>query len=105
MHWAAGSPLLLGGDFNIRPERSAFVFDALERNHGLTARIEGNVIDQLLVVGMEVLEPPARWKSARREVPDPTARFGSEPLPIRLSDHAPVQARFALAEVAQAGDQ
>lgn len=104
--WAAGTPLLLGGDLNIRPARSNLVFDALERDHGLRPRTPGDAIDHLLVRGLEVLEPPERWEPERREVPDPTARPGSEALPIRLSDHAPVHARFSLDEPgdAQAAD-
>lgn len=93
--WAAGASLLLGGDFNIRPARSGAVFAALERDHGLAPATPGDAIDHLLVRGIEVCEAPAQWPPVRREVPDPTAAAGSEPLPIRLSDHAPVQARFA----------
>ena len=104
VEWAGGEPLLLGGDFNIRPSRSAFVFDALEREHGLAPRTPGNVIDHLLLRGAETLEPGAQWAPERREVADPTAPSGSTPLPIRLSDHAPVQARFSLPDQAQADD-
>lgn len=96
VEWAGADPLVLGGDFNIRPERSAFVFDQLERDHGLRPRIAGNVIDQLLGRGLDAVDAPSRWEAARREVPDPTAPEGTRPLPIRLSDHAPVQATFAL---------
>ena len=101
LHWAGGSPLLLGGDFNIRPERSPQVYERLESEHGLSSPIPGNVIDQLLARGLDPVEPPARWKPEDREVPDPTASPGASRLPIRLSDHSPVRARFA----AQASDQ
>lgn len=101
--WAGDSPLLLGGDFNIRPARSDFVFDAIERDHGLRPRTPGDAIDHLLARGLDVVEPPQRWEPERREVPDPTAHPGSEALPIRLSDHAPVTARFAFSDP-QAGD-
>ncbi len=102
--WAAGAPLLLGGDFNIRPARSGPVFAALERDHGLAPATPGDAIDHLLVSGIELLEAPARWPPERREVADPTAPAGTAPLPIRLSDHAPVQARFAFGVAAPAGE-
>lgn len=95
--WAAGAPLLLGGDFNIRPARSGSVFAALERDHGLAPPTPGDAIDHLLVRSIEVLEAPLQWPPERREVADPTAPPGTKPLPIRLSDHAPVQARFSFA--------
>lgn len=103
--WAGQAPLLLGGDFNIRPARSGFVFEALERDHGLAPPTPGDAIDHLLTRGLEVVEPPARWKPERREVPDPTARPGTVALPIRLSDHAPVSARFTLPERVQPSDR
>lgn len=103
--WAGGAPLLLGGDFNIRPARSGFVFDALERDHDLAAPTPGDAIDHLLVRGLEVVEAAARWEPERREVGDPTARRSGAVLPIRLSDHAPVSARFAIADDAQSIDR
>ena len=105
LEWAGGEPLLLGGDFNIRPARSKFVFDQLESDLGLAPRTPGDAIDHLLVNGLDVLEAPAQWEPERREVPDPTAPAGTMPLPIRLSDHAPVSARFSLPDAAQADDQ
>lgn len=104
LHWADGSPLLLGGDFNIRPAKSGFVFDALARERGLAPATPGDAIDHLLVHGLDVVEAPAKWAPERREVPDPTAGRGAPALPIRLSDHAPVQARFALPPAAQVDD-
>lgn len=93
--WAEGAPLLLGGDFNLRPALSRHVFEALARDHGLEAPTGERVIDHLLTRGVEVLEPPRQWDPERREVPDPTASRGRR-LPIRLSDHAPVEALIEL---------
>ncbi|MCB0865135.1 MAG: endonuclease/exonuclease/phosphatase family protein [Solirubrobacterales bacterium] len=104
VEWAGGEPLLFGGDFNIRPARSSFVFDALERDFGLHPRTPGDAIDHLLVRGLDVVEAPAQLPPEDREVPDPTAEPGSLPLPIRLSDHAPVFGRFALPQPAQSDD-
>jgi len=93
--WAAGTPLILGGDFNLRPALSRHVFDRLEAEHGLRAPTGERVIDHLLVAGLEIVGPARQWAPARREVPDPTARPSRPALAIRLSDHAPVEALFA----------
>jgi len=89
--WARGRPLILGGDFNLRPALSGHVFEALERDHGLAAPTAPKVIDHILVTGAEVVAATAQWDPEAREVPDPTASGGLA-LPIRLSDHAPVEA-------------
>ena len=86
---AGESPLVLGGDFNVRPRRSD-VFDRLEAEFGLTGVTGESSIDHLLVRGVEVLEPAEAWPPARRDVPDPESG-----LMIRLSDHAPVALRFS----------
>lgn len=102
--WAGGRAMLLGGDFNLRPALSGHVFEALERDHGLAAPTGPRVIDHLTVRGAEVVEKPEQWEPERREVPDPTAG-GGRVLPIRLSDHAPVEALIRLPSGAQAGTQ
>ena len=92
--WARGAALVLGGDFNLRPALSRHVFDRLDTELGLAAPTGERVIDHLLAAGLEIADPPRQWAPEEREVPDPTASHG--PLPIRLSDHAPVSARFVL---------
>ncbi|HET6831065.1 MAG TPA: endonuclease/exonuclease/phosphatase family protein [Solirubrobacterales bacterium] len=94
--WAGGTALILGGDFNLRPVLSRPVFDRLEAEHDLKSPTGERVIDHLLARGLEIVEPAAQWPPERREVPDPTGvdRDGRR-LPIRLSDHAPVEALFA----------
>jgi hypothetical protein len=95
VRWAAGSPLLFGGDFNLRPTRSGHVFEALERETGLAQATGEKAIDHLLVKGAEIVAPPRQWPAEQREIPDPTAT--AEPaLPVRLSDHSPVEAAFLL---------
>jgi len=95
--WAGGTPLILGGDFNLRPALSRPVFDRLEAEHGLRAPTGERVIDHLLGRGLEIVEAPAQWPPERREVPDPTgADRSGRRLPVRLSDHAPVEALFGI---------
>ena len=83
--WAGDTPLLLGGDLNLRPEETD-VFERLTERYGFSAPTAG-LLDHLLVRGLEVAEPAAPWPPERREVAEGD-------LAIRLSDHAPVQATF-----------
>jgi endonuclease/exonuclease/phosphatase family metal-dependent hydrolase len=82
--WAAGAPLLFGGDLNLRPAESPAIFAELERRFGLTGTTAPDAIDHLLVSGLEQVEAPAAWPGERREVE-------VEGLALRLSDHAPVE--------------
>ena len=89
VEWAAGAPLVLGGDFNLRPRQSA-VFGELARRHGLSEPSEPDAIDHLLARGLEVVEASRTWPAERREL-------GGGGLALRLSDHAPVEAHFRTA--------
>ncbi len=89
--FAAGAPLIFGGDLNLRPAEDPEVFARLRQDFGLGEPTAPRAIDHLLTRGLEVLEEPAPWPPERRELP-----LGGRAL--RLSDHAPVQARFAAAE-------
>jgi endonuclease/exonuclease/phosphatase family metal-dependent hydrolase len=89
LEWAEGAPLVLGGDFNLRP-RASGVFDELELVHGLSGASAPDAIDHLLVRGAERLEPAEAWPDIRRDVPDPGTG-----LSLRLSDHAPVLSRIS----------
>jgi endonuclease/exonuclease/phosphatase family metal-dependent hydrolase len=89
--FAGDAPLIFGGDLNLRPAEDPAVFERLREDFGLAAPTAPRAIDHLLSRGLEVLDPPAAWPPERRELPlDGRA--------LRLSDHAPVQARFAVAE-------
>jgi endonuclease/exonuclease/phosphatase family metal-dependent hydrolase len=89
--FAGTAPLIFGGDLNLRPAEQPAVFERLREDFGLAAPTTPRAIDHLLTRGLEVLEPPAQWPPERRELPlDGRA--------LRLSDHAPVEARFAAAE-------
>ncbi len=83
---AGDAPLILGGDFNIRPVQSG-VYDELAQRYGLAPVTAPDALDHLLVRNAEILEAPTSWPAETREIP----RDG---LSLRLSDHAPVQARF-----------
>lgn len=87
--WARGAPLLFGGDFNLRPAENPAVFTELRERFGLTAPTGPRAIDHILARGLEVIEPPRPWPAERREL-----REGDRAL--RLSDHAPVEAHFAM---------
>jgi endonuclease/exonuclease/phosphatase family metal-dependent hydrolase len=89
--FAGEAPLIFGGDLNLRPAEDPAAFARLREDFGLAAPTAPRAIDHLLTRGLEVLEPPAQWPPERRELPlDGRA--------LRLSDHAPVQARFAVTE-------
>jgi len=87
--WAGDAPLLIAGDFNIRPGESG-VFEELASAHAIEGATAADAIDHILSRGLEVVEPARRWPPSRREVEQ-----GG--LAIRLSDHAPVEAEFAVA--------
>lgn len=89
--WAAGSPLIFGGDFNLRPGKQPRIFERLREEFGLAPTTAPDAIDHILCRGLEVVEPPTRWPDEQRELP----LAGRA---LRLSDHAPVQARFRAAE-------
>ena len=84
VEWAGDRPLILAGDFNLRP-RSSGVFGELERRHGLTGITAPDSIDHLLVRGVESAGPPRAWPPEARELQADDGRA------LRLSDHAPVE--------------
>jgi endonuclease/exonuclease/phosphatase family metal-dependent hydrolase len=93
VEWAGEAPLVLGGDFNLRPHNHAELFDELAREYGLIGATAPDAIDHLLVRRLGVVEAPAAWPAGQREleVEVPAGRRR-----LRLSDHAPVEARFRL---------
>ena len=82
LEWAGGVPLVLGGDFNLRPKRSR-VFEQLAGNYGLSGVTADEGIDHLLVWGGDA-GPPRSWEPEAREIVE-------DGLALRLSDHAPVE--------------
>ena len=90
--WAGGRPLVFGGDLNLRPGKQPRVFERLREEFGFASPVTApDAIDHVLCRGLDVLDPPTRWPPEKRELP-------LEGKALRLSDHAPVQARFGLAE-------
>ena len=87
--WAGDAPLLLGGDLNLRPAEAPALFAELRDRFGLDTPVTApRAIDHLLARGLQVVESAAQCPPERREI----RRDG---LALRLSDHAPVEARFA----------
>lgn len=89
VEWAGGRALLFGGDLNLRPAESPAAFEELASGFGLAGPTAPGAIDHLLVRGLDTVEAPRSWPPARREVP-------CDGLALRLSDHAPVEATFAV---------
>jgi endonuclease/exonuclease/phosphatase family metal-dependent hydrolase len=86
--WAGSSPLLFGGDLNLRPGEDPSVFEELRSRFELQGATGPRAIDHLLSRGLEVLKAAAPWPPVRREL-----RRGDRAL--RLSDHTPVEATLA----------
>ncbi|HEY7150128.1 MAG TPA: endonuclease/exonuclease/phosphatase family protein [Solirubrobacterales bacterium] len=86
--WAGGGPLIFGGDLNLRPSDSDLYRELADRL-GLVGATSPDAIDHLLSRGLEIVRPARAWAPEAREV-------HSEGLAIRLSDHAPVSARYRL---------
>jgi endonuclease/exonuclease/phosphatase family metal-dependent hydrolase len=89
--WAAGEPLIFGGDLNLRPAEDPELFDRLREEFGLAGTTAPDAIDHLLSRDLEVVEPASAWPPERREL-------SVDGRALRLSDHAPVAARFAIAD-------
>lgn len=89
--WSGGGAMVLGGDFNLRPSNSAETFDLLERRFGLTGGTVPGAIDHLLAARAERSPTTPPLPDDWREPVD--AGTG---LRLRLSDHTPVVAEFAV---------
>ncbi len=89
--FAGGAPLLFGGDLNLRPGENPEAFQRLREDFGLSGETGPKAIDHLLSRGLKTVAEPVAWPPERREL-----RF--EERALRLSDHAPVEAKFAASE-------
>ena len=86
--FAGDAPLIFGGDFNVRPRESE-VYDQLADGFGLAAPPRLTRSTTSSSAGSRSRTPRACPQEAR-DVPDEETG-----LAIRLSDHAPVKARFS----------
>jgi endonuclease/exonuclease/phosphatase family metal-dependent hydrolase len=87
--WAGDAPLIFGGDLNLRPAENPELFARLAGEFGLDSPVTGpKAIDHVLVRGLDVVAAPVQWPPERREL-------SLDGKALRLSDHAPVEARFA----------
>jgi endonuclease/exonuclease/phosphatase family metal-dependent hydrolase len=92
--WAGDDPLIFGGDLNLRPKDSRLYRELADRL-GLVGTTSPDAIDHLLARGLEIVEPARAWPAEAREV-------HADGRAIRLSDHAPVSARYRLPGTAMA---
>ena len=86
--WSEGTPLVFGGDLNVRPEQAPRLFAELEHGHALVGPTAPDGIDHLLTRGLARRDSPTALADSAREV------AGGEGRAIRLSDHLPVVAAF-----------
>lgn len=92
--FAGHSPLIFGGDLNLRPSTSPSAFALVAAERGLSGPTDPRAIDHILVAGAEA-EATTRLDPAWREVADPTHRGDGTPKLIRLSDHPSVLRRIS----------
>jgi endonuclease/exonuclease/phosphatase family metal-dependent hydrolase len=84
VEWSGDSPLVFGGDLNLRPRQAPHEFERLRSELGLRGDAPPEAIDHLLARGMRPQGPPA---ARHAELPE-DGRL------LRLSDHAYVTAAF-----------
>jgi endonuclease/exonuclease/phosphatase family metal-dependent hydrolase len=85
--WSGSDPLILGGDFNVRPAVEPWLFETLAGS-GFSEPTAPRAIDHLLVSGGTVVEAARTLPVERREV------AAGDAARVRLSDHAIVVAAF-----------
>jgi endonuclease/exonuclease/phosphatase family metal-dependent hydrolase len=91
VEWSAGTPLVFGGDFNLRPTAQPAPFATLRDDFELQRPTAPAAIDHLLARGLDIVDPPRALSADAREM------VGPRNLRVRLSDHAIVTATFGMA--------
>jgi endonuclease/exonuclease/phosphatase family metal-dependent hydrolase len=89
--WDPDTPLVVGGDMNVRPREHPWVFEELRERFGLAPPTADDAVDNLLARGLEVVDPPRRLPDDARDIVRPDGGR------VRLSDHAIVAGRFGVA--------
>jgi endonuclease/exonuclease/phosphatase family metal-dependent hydrolase len=87
---ADGTPMILGGDLNLRPAQTPEPFEELERRFGIDGPLEPRSLDHLLVRGLDVIEPEHALPTSAREAPGPAGRV------VQLSDHPLLAGTFGM---------
>jgi endonuclease/exonuclease/phosphatase family metal-dependent hydrolase len=87
LEWGGDGPLILGGDFNVRPSEQPWIFEKLA-GLGFSGPTGEKLIDHLLVRNLGVHTAPHQLPAESREVTAGSAER------VRLSDHAVVVATF-----------
>ncbi|MGI8749537.1 MAG: hypothetical protein ACR2J6_03155, partial [Thermoleophilaceae bacterium] len=85
---AGATPLLFGGDLNLRPREHPGTFALLRDSFGLEAPTSPGAIDHLLTAGAPALSRPRALEPSAREL------YAGRGRRLRLSDHAPVAGSF-----------
>jgi hypothetical protein len=88
VEWSGHDPLVFGGDLNLRPRAQPEPFALLKERFGLGEPTAPDVVDHVLMRGLQIAEPSRRLAPERRELVEPDGRR------LRLSDHRLVAARF-----------
>ena len=88
VEWSGADPLVFGGDLNLRPANHPAPFAELRERFGLGEPTGPHAIDHLLARGLALVEPARRLAPEERELSESDGRQ------LRLSDHAPVVARW-----------
>ncbi len=87
IEWAGGSPLVFGGDLNLRPGKQPRIFERLREEFGLAPPTAPDAIDHILCRGLEVVEPPAALAAgAPRAAAGGTSAATLRPRPGRRHD-------------------
>jgi endonuclease/exonuclease/phosphatase family metal-dependent hydrolase len=87
---ADGTPVIFGGDLNLRPAQTPQPFEELERRFGIDGPLDPRSLDHLLVRGLDVIEPEHALPAPAREVPGPAGRV------VQLSDHPVLAGTFGM---------
>jgi endonuclease/exonuclease/phosphatase family metal-dependent hydrolase len=87
----AATPLVIGGDLNLRPREHPWAFDRLAGDYALAKPTHRDAVDHLLARNVELVDPPRVLPDSERDV------VRADGFRVRLSDHSVVAARYGVA--------